>query len=340
MECTLILEDGTTYAGVHFGADKSITGEVIFVTTMDGYQQVITDASNRDKIILFTYPLIGTTGINIEDMESLNSHCKGIIVQELQTHYSNWRAVMSLEAYCKENDIVGIQGLDTRAIQRKMLADNLSYAQLKIENSQIQDNFEEELMKRYQIYGSGARVTVLDYGVKQSTLKELIKRNCNITVLPSNASLNHIASSYPDGILLSKGKVDYKVDYKVIQELANTYVTFGLEAGALILGEAIGAQVESLKIAQRGSNYGVASLLEDKVLMTTQNQNMTFDERSFDQYNLRVTYRNINDKSIAGYRHRHKPVEGFLFELKGRDAVSIFDAMNDTMLRQKELKHE
>lgn len=213
----MILEDGTVFEGKAFGADVNVVGEIVFTTSMTGYQETITDQSFNGQIITFTYPMVGNYGINRDDYESISPTCKGVVVKEHARLASNWRAQMTLDEFLKRKGIPGISGIDTRALTRKLR----SVGTMKAGFVDIDDDFTHEFdqlkatvlpknqvaqvstTKAYPSPGIGRNVVVVDFGLKHSILRELSKRHCNLTVLPYNTAAETILELSPDGVMLT-----------------------------------------------------------------------------------------------------------------------------------------
>lgn len=228
MERLLILEDGTVFEGKAFGADASVFGEIVFTTSMTGYQETITDQSFNGQIITFTYPMVGNYGVNRDDYESISPTCKGVVVKEHARVASNWRNQMTLDSFLKQKGIPGISGIDTRALTRKIrevgtmkasivdAGDSFEHAFDQLKATVLATNQVQQVStnKPYPSPGTGRKVIVIDFGLKHSILRELSKRNCNLTVLPYNTDAETILALSPDGVMLTNGPGDPKMCQK------------------------------------------------------------------------------------------------------------------------------
>ncbi|HXH30530.1 MAG TPA: carbamoyl phosphate synthase small subunit [Bacteriovoracaceae bacterium] len=322
----LVLESGEEFTGESIGHDiddfHSI-GELVFNTSMTGYQEIFSDPSYCDQIVIMTYPLIGNYGVNKDDSESLSPALRGMVVRECPLEGSNWRNEYSLREFLKRFKIPGIAGLDTRQLTKKIRDKGVLKAALVPETYSTK-NIQSQLLKplaRDQISrvstkgpihfpGEGKRVVMLDFGYKKNILKCLLKRNCDVVVVPWNSSLETIGSFRPDGVLLSNGPGDPKdvpEVLPVIQELQKTYPMFSICMGHQLFALANGADTEKLKFGHRGANHPVKDLELGKVFMSSQNHGYSVTSDSVGNSELVITQININDKSVEGLRHKTYP---------------------------------
>lgn len=342
----LALEDGTIFTGTHFGASGTTEGEVVFNTSMTGYQEILTDPSYKGQIVTMTYPLIGNYGVNLEDVESKRPHVAGFVVKELAKVYSNWRATMPLAAYLEQNGIVGIQGIDTRALTRKL---RVSGAMRGVLSSEILED--EKLVsmakrgakmegadwvqavkpesncdwhegsnqwkQREQVHGFGLHVVAMDCGAKHNILRNLADRGVKVTVVPPETSADEILKLKPDGLFVSNGPGDPAVlDYaiKPLQEIISKLKSgsgvpiFGICLGHQLLGRAIGADTFKLKFGHRGGNQPVKNLDTGRVEITSQNHGFAVEQKSLEKHGGIVTHINLNDGTVEGFRHESLPV--------------------------------
>jgi len=330
MKALLVLEDGRRFEGTSFGATGESCGEVVFNTGMTGYQEVLTDPSYKGQIVTMTYPLIGNYGINEEDSESRSLWLEGFVIGELSSISSNWRSQKDLATYLEEKGIIGIQGVDTRALTKHIRTRGAMKAIL----STIDDDV-DSLMRKvsasprlegrdlvasvtceapYQLDGEeGPRVVVMDYGVKRSILKQLHDVGCRVTVLPAHAALDEIMGWEPDGVLLSNGPGDPDaVKYAIattqgLLEMGEIPI-FGICLGQQILALALGGRTYKLKFGHHGSNQPVKCLKTGKIDITVQNHGFCVDIDSLDSASIEMTHRNLNDDTLEGFEHRTLPV--------------------------------
>jgi len=340
----LALEDGTTFEGWSFGFLGEKMGEVVFNTSMTGYQEILTDPSYKGQIVIMTYPLIGNYGINQEDIESQNPKVEGFIVKENSPIFSNWRGNNSLSDYLIRHRIIGVEGMDTRAITKHirlagamkavLSTDDLDRDRLigKAEASPAligRDLVKEVTCKEsYEWTGVNDpqflndplphstcdihfKVVALDYGVKYNILRSLCDWNCDVTVLPASSSVESVLSSQPDGILLSNGPGDPEgVPYAIetIRQLIGKKPIFGICLGHQLLGLALGGKTFKLKFGHRGANQPVKDLKTGRVMITSQNHGFCVDPRSLDPAEVEPTQINLNDQTLEGMRHKRFPI--------------------------------
>ncbi|QQZ08007.1 carbamoyl phosphate synthase small subunit [Heyndrickxia vini] len=325
MKRQLILEDGTVMIGKAFGSDIEMMGEVVFTTGMTGYQETITDPSFCGQIVTLTYPLIGNYGINRDDYESIQPAIKGLIVKEAAEFPSNWRNDMTISEFLRLKNIPGISGIDTRKLTRIIR----QYGTLKgaiceisaepsevieqLKNQEFPTNQVEQVstQKAYPSPGRGHHVVLVDFGSKHGILRELNKRDCDVTVVPYNTSATEILALKPDGVMLSNGPGDPKdvpEAIKMIQELLGKLPIFGICLGHQLFALASGADTYKLKFGHRGANHPVKDLDSGKVFFTSQNHGYAVNEQSIQATQLRVTQINLNDQTVEGLEHQLHPV--------------------------------
>lgn len=357
MKRLLILEDGSVFEGEGFGSSASTTGEVVFTTGMSGYQEVVTDQSFNGQIVLFTYPLIGNYGVNRDDYETISPTCKGVIVKEHARRPSNWRSQLSFDEFLKANNIPGISGIDTRKLTKKIreagtikgsIIDVVSdlkheFDQLKatvLPKNQVQ---QVSVEKPYVIPGMGRSVAVLDFGLKHSILRELVKRQCSVTVLPYNTTAETILSLSPDGVMLSNGPGDpnnVPEAIEMIQGIQGKVPIFGICLGHQLLAMANGAESYKMTFGHRGSNHPVREIATGRIDFTSQNHGYAIDEKSIDPERMMVTHVEINDGTVEGIRHKQHPSFSVQFHPDAapgpHDAVHLFDEFMELMDTWKE----
>lgn len=314
----LTLEDGTRFAGDSFGAECDVTGEVVFNTGMTGYQEVLTDPSYCGQIVTMTYPLIGNYGVNQADPESAKPQVSGYIVREVCESPSNWRSEGGLDDYLKKYGIVGLCGIDTRALTR-IIREKGTMRGIITQGEPTQEQL--QVMRAYSCehpvdvvtcaekheYCTGSpKVAVLDFGLKENIIRSLKKRGCGVTVFPARTSPDEILSGGFDGIMLTNGPGDPKDNAQVIEnlkQLIGKLPIFGICLGHQLLALAMGADTEKLKYGHRGANHPVKDLDKDRVYITSQNHGYTIIEETLPK-NIEVSHRNWNDGTIEGVRYK------------------------------------
>ena len=340
----LALEDGMIFEGWSFGYPGEKSGEVVFNTSMAGYQEILTDPSYKGQIVAMTYPLIGNYGVNEEDVESQDPKVEAFVVKENSFLSSNWRSGMCLSDYLITHRIVGVEGVDTRALTRHIREAGAMKAVLSTEDLDRNRLIEKarsspgligrDLVKevtcqapyqwtagtdpqflnpdvRPSSPGSKPKVVVLDCGVKQNILRSLRDWNCEVFVLPASSSAESVLSYGPDGILLSNGPGDPEgVPYAIetVRHLMGKRPIFGICLGHQLLGLAMGGKTFKLKFGHRGANQPVKDLRTGKVAITSQNHGFCVDLHSLDPEEVELTQINLNDQTSEGMRHKRLPI--------------------------------
>jgi carbamoyl-phosphate synthase small subunit len=340
----LALEDGTVFEGRSFGFLGENAGELVFNTSMTGYQEILTDPSYKGQIVIMTYPLIGNYGVNEEDIESQGPKVEGFIVKENSTLFSNWRSDKHLSDYLIQHHIMGVEGMDTRALTKHIRSVGAMKAILSTEDLDRdrlikkaktspgligRDLVREVTCERpYQWTSSNhpnfsnfdsrpstlhfrPKVVVLDYGVKYNILRSLRDWNCEVVVLPASSSAESVLSYRPDGILLSNGPGDPEgVPYAIetVRQLIGKKPIFGICLGHQLLGLALGGKTFKLKFGHRGANQPVKDLKTGRVMITSQNHGFCVDPDSLNPDEIELTQINLNDHTSEGMRHKRLPV--------------------------------
>ncbi len=333
----LVLEDGRTFKGASFGAAGETFGEMVFNTSMTGYQEILTDPSYAGQIVCMTYPLIGNYGVNEEDVESRRPWVEGFVVREASRIASNHRSTESLDDYLKRNNIVGIEHIDTRALVRhirdkgamragissvdtnkkNLLEKVLASPDMKNRELASAVTVEEQFEYEAETRAAGSvpspefHIVAYDFGVKTNSLREFSKFRCRVTVVPADTSAEEILALKPDGIFLSNGPGDPASMVKVIEEIKKLVETktpmFGICLGHQLIGSAFGGETYKLKFGHRGGNQPIKDLTTGKIEITSHNHGFAVDADSLPA-DVEVTHINLNDHTVAGLRHKILPV--------------------------------
>ncbi|HYO63251.1 MAG TPA: glutamine-hydrolyzing carbamoyl-phosphate synthase small subunit [Pyrinomonadaceae bacterium] len=326
----LVLEDGRSFRGRAWGADGEVCGEIVFNTSMSGYQEVLTDPSYAGQIVVMTYPLIGNYGVNRADEESARPWVEGFAVREASRTMSNWRAEETLDAYLKRWKVPAVDRIDTRAVVRHIRDKGAMRACLSsvdldeaslLEKARRAAQMEgRELasvvttIRPYEIPAEGEerfRVVCYDFGVKMNSLRELARAGCRVLVVPASTPAAEVLAERPDGIYLSNGPGDPASMTKVVEEirrLVETGVpTFGICFGHQLLGRAFGGTTYKLPFGHRGGNQPVQDRLTGKVEITAHNHGFAVEAASLPP-EVEVTHVNLNDNCVEGMRHTRLPV--------------------------------
>jgi carbamoyl-phosphate synthase small subunit len=371
-QALLALADGRVFRGESLGAEGEATGEVVFNTAMTGYQEIMTDPSYKGQIVVMTYPLIGNYGINDEDRESRRPWVEGFVVKEASPTPSSWRGQRTLDDYMKEHGIVGIQGIDTRALTRHLRdhgaqegvisTEELDPTRLVAKAQASPGLIGRDLVREVTVSAShgwdeatwdrtrgyreppAARFKVLafDSGIKQNILRQLASVGCDVTVVPAGTPAPAVLEQKTDGVFLSNGPGDPEgVPYLIetVRGLLGKVPIFGICLGHQIIGLAAGGRTYKLKFGHHGANHPVKDLATGKVEITAQNHGFAVDPESVKRQGLEMSHVNLNDGTCEGLRHRALPVFSVQYHPEAspgpHDANYLFQRFLDLMRRTK-----
>ena len=360
---TLVLEDGTVIEGQAFGAETDAVFELVFNTSMTGYQEILTDPSYRGQGVLFTVSHIGNVGINLEDDESARPQVSAAVIRSLSPMVSNWRSALSLSDWLVQHDVPGISGVDTRWLTRKLRDGGTQKAALSTKGTSAdtllkmardwagldgRDMVKEVTCEEsyhwmgdegskwvghnsdFRIMNSELKIVAYDFGIKENILRHLASFGANVTVVPADTTADEVLAMKPDGIFLSNGPGDpaglpYAVE-AVSGLIASGVPMFGICLGHQLIGRALGADTHRLKFGHHGGNHPVQHLPSGEVLITAQNHNYCVTAGDLNSSEVEITYKSLNDDSLEGLRMKNKPV--FSVQFHPESAPGPHDAHN------------
>lgn len=371
----LVLEDGTIFQGISIGAESTTVGEVVFNTSMTGYQEILTDPSYCKQIVTLTYPHIGNVGVNKADWESKNIYSSGLVIRDLPVTTSSWRCQQSLQDYLIEHQVVAIANIDTRSLTRRLrekgsLGGVIGTGQVDIDDLLKQakqfaglkgvDLAKEVTTKTAYSWRDGVwslkqgysapnasvnpfKVVVLDYGVKHNILRILSDLGCEVEVLPATTTFSELKVQQADGVFLSNGPGDPEpCDYAItmIKQVIDASIpTFGICLGYQLLGLACGASTIKMKFGHHGANHPVKDIETGRVMISSQNHGFAVDESTLPD-TLIPTHRSLFDGSLQGMRHRDVPIYGFQGHPEAspgpHDVRELFQPFIDAMRSSRE----
>jgi carbamoyl-phosphate synthase small subunit len=349
----LVLADGTVYEGESFGSRKDAIGEVVFNTSLTGYQEIATDPSYRFQIVVMTYPHIGNYGVENVVQQSEEPQVAGFVVRDAVAEPSNAHAEMSLGDYFEKTRISAISGVDTRALTRRIRNSGAMLGMITTDTHRSVDSIVAELRQSPSMSGldlvqrvtalrpypfdeqppeSKLRVAVYDFGVKRDILRQLTKQGCEVTVYPATTHADEILARGYDGVLLSNGPGDPEpVTYahENIRQLVGKVPIFGICLGHQLLGLALGGKTYKLKFGHRGGNHPVKDLRTGRVEITAQNHGFSVDPDSLSENDVEYTHINLNDQTLEGFRHRREPAVAVQYHPEAapgpHDSFYLFD---------------
>ncbi len=362
LPCTLALEDGTVLRGRAFGATGTQTGEVVFNTSMTGYQEILTDPSYAGQIVTMTAPMIGNYGVNEDDCESGKPHVAGFVIKELARRHSNYRATLSLEEYLARHDVIGLQAVDTRALTRKLRVQGTMRGVVTTETDDPAECVRlarsapsmsgMDLVKmvapgeaRTWTAGlnpafascrkrprQGRHIVAIDCGMKRNILRHLVDAGCEVSIVPPTITPDELLERNPEGVFVSNGPGDPAAVHYAVDLLKGTMgrvPVFGICLGHQLLALALGAATFKLKFGHRGGNHPVRNMATERVEITSQNHGFAVDRESLERVGGVATHINLNDKTLEGFVHREMPVLAVQYHPEAspgpHDASYLFD---------------
>ncbi|MFL2737142.1 MAG: glutamine-hydrolyzing carbamoyl-phosphate synthase small subunit [Gammaproteobacteria bacterium] len=359
----LILKSGEIFDGIAFGHTKEKVGELVFNTSMTGYQEIITDLSYTDQLICFTYPHIGNVGTNLDDHESSIGGASGVVIRDLSRVESNWRNEKSLSDFLKVNKVPGIRNIDTRKLTRVLRKKGSQPAFISYKKKT-----KKEVDKLFEKFGSLKgkdlatvvstkksykwskpsyeskkpnsifKIIALDFGVKHNILRLLVDRGCSVEVMPANTDFETIIKKKPDGVFLSNGPGDPEPCHQPIDTIAKLINSskiplFGICLGHQLLGLALGMKTEKMKFGHHGANHPVKNLLTNEVAITSQNHGFTISEKTLAD-GVSITHRSLFDNSIQGISFQKNRVFGFQGHPEASPGPQELQSLFDTFINQ------
>lgn len=371
----LVLSDGTQYEGYSIGAQGTVIGEVVFTTSMTGYQEMLTSPGSYGQMIAQTFPLVGNYGVNELAMESRKAWAFGYIVRQCCENPSNFRSEGDLNSWLKEQNVIGIEGIDTRSLTRKIREKGVMNGAITTEPIENKEAFLEKIKKfsaedavkktscekayKYEKYPDKSldatlpkskpndknnfKIAMFDFGAKENIAKSLLRRNCEVTVIPCDSGIEDIKNLNPDGIMLSNGPGDPLVNTEIIQNLKEVgklkVPTFGIGLGHQLLALSSGAKTYKLKCGHSGGNQPVVDAKTKRTFITTQSHGYAVDTDSLDKEKCCISYYNANDKTCEGIAYNDKPAFSVQFHPEAfggpLDTDYLFDSFMELIENNK-----
>jgi carbamoyl-phosphate synthase small subunit len=375
VKAILLLEDGTVFEGNSFGAKGAKCGEVVFNTAMTGYQEILTDPSYNEQIITMTYPLIGNYGTNKSDWESRKIFASGFIVKENCQYPNNWRSKYSLSDYLESNNVIGLEGIDTRKLVKHIRTQgamkgiisstdlSIRHLKKKLENYPGlvgRDIVKDVTVKKQYSWDKAVidvlndkeqhpekkyKVVAFDFGIKHNILRMLCSAGCDVKVVPAATSIEEVLSRKPDGVFLSNGPGDpAPVNYAIetVKKLLGKLPVFGICLGHQILSLALGGKTYKLKFGHRGANHPVKNLRTGKIEITSQNHGFCVDMDSLKNRDVELTHINLNDNTLEGLRCKRYPAFSVQYHPEAspgpHDSNYLFETFTQLMDRYRDNK--
>lgn len=356
MKGILYLEDGTVFEGKGFGKVGTEIGELVFNTSMTGYQEILTDPSYAGQIVNMTYPLIGNYGVSSFENQSKKVYAKGFVAKTICETPSNYKSEKSICEMLCDMEVVGVYGVDTRSITKKIRNTGVmkcvisneifDKSELKkiMDSNEIIDKYVSEVSTKeiLHINGKGYKIAVMDFGIKSDIIENLKAKGFDITIFPYNASPEEILSINPDGLFLSNGPGDPKSIPQAVEnvkKLIKCLPTFGICLGHQVIALAVGGDTYKLKFGHRGGNHGVYDIERDKAYITAQNHGYAVDEKSVMEKGMIITHRNLNDGTVEGMKHSKLSVFSVQFHPEGApgptDTTYLFDQFKNNIKNSK-----
>lgn len=357
MKARLILEDGTIYSGIHHGSRDDVFCEVVFNTSMTGYQEVLTDPSYQGQGVVMTYPLIGNYGINATFSESQHPHVSALITHEISDLDSHFASQGNLDDYLQRYHVFGLSNIDTRSLTRKIrehgtMMGYLTVQELKYEDIDFHAERDEDFVSQvtcpsvqhYQ--GSTYHVALMDFGMKENILRQFLKQGYEVTVFPAHTSAQTIIDGHFDGIMLSNGPGDPKRCESIIQELKILYQTkipiFAICLGHQLMALANGFDTYKLKYGHRGANHPVMDLRNQKVYLSSQNHGYVVNAQTVDEKIAKPLFINVNDQTNEGLIYLQRPLLSVQFHPEAcpgpQDSCFLFEEFYKMMEEYKHAK--